>query len=67
MKRASYREGIEIIALNDDPTELEIKHVVGTVSVHLMANLFDVSQEKVALDVIRHRLKEKDAENKKGQ
>lgn len=55
MKRASYREGIEIIALNDN-CDLETEdELIGMPSVFLLAHLFGVDQERVARDVVRYR------------
>lgn len=39
-KRASYREGIEYIALNDEPAELDVEQIQGYISVQLLAALF---------------------------
>jgi hypothetical protein len=58
MKRASYRNGIEHIALNDDPTELDESAVAGSISVGLLADLFGVEVERVAKDVVRFRKKQ---------
>lgn len=55
MKRASYREGIEIIALNDEPAELDAEFMTGMATVLLLAELFGVTQERVAKDVVRFR------------
>lgn len=55
MKRASYREGIEIIALNDEPEEMRPEEMFGFASVMLLAGLFGVSQERVAADVVKYR------------
>lgn len=58
MKRASYRAGVEHIALNDDPTELDESVVSATLTVGLLADLFGVDPERVAKDVIRFRKKQ---------
>lgn len=55
MKRASYREGVEIIALNDEVAELDEEVVTGLASVMLLAELFGVEQARVARDVVRFR------------
>jgi len=60
MKRASYREGIEIIALNDEPTILDVEEMIGFPSVMLLAELFGVTQEKVAGDIIKFRRRQSD-------
>jgi hypothetical protein len=57
VKRASYREGIECIALNDEPTSLEVEDMEAMASVMLQAVLFGVTQERVAKDVVRFRKK----------
>ena len=60
MKRASYREGIAFIALNDDPGDanaLDEKWVRGYVTVVLMSELFGVETDRVARDVVRYRRK----------
>lgn len=57
MKRASYREGVEVIAMNDEPTEMEVSNVIGTPTCMLLAVLFDVSQDRVAEDVVKYRTK----------
>lgn len=58
MIRASYRNGIDFIAQMED-CDLNTVHgpngLVGTATVFLMAELFGVSQEHVAEDVIRRR------------
>lgn len=58
MKRASYRNGIDFIAMNDNCDMVEEKELVGTGTVFLMAELFGVTQEKVAKDVINYRKKQ---------
>ena len=59
MKRASYRFGVEWIALNDESRERDFETVTGLASVCLIADLFDVSPERVARDVLRIRSKDK--------
>lgn len=55
MKRASYREAISVIALNDEAQELDTAVVQGLASVMVVAAIFDVPTEKVAADVVRYR------------
>lgn len=55
MKRASYRNGVDFIANNDEPDILEPAEMVGYPTVFLLAELFGVSQERVARDVVRLR------------
>lgn len=60
MKRASYRDGIAWIALNDDPASPDSKRpeiVAGYVSSCLLADLFGVPMEKVGRAVVRYRRK----------
>ena len=54
MKRASYREAIEWLALNDDNHYLEEEADVGlSVSASLVSDLFDVGDAKVLVDLKR--------------
>lgn len=55
MKRASYRHGIDWIALNDDPNDMEVKSVRTYISVLMLADLFNVTEERVAADVVKVR------------
>lgn len=55
MKRASYRFGVEHIALNDEPAEMDPTEMASMISVALLADLFGVTTERVAADVIRLR------------
>lgn len=55
LKRASYREGVEIIALNDEALEMDPVRMVGMATVLLLAELFGTQQERVAADVIKYR------------
>lgn len=55
LKRASYREGVEIIALNDEALEMDPSVMVGMATVLLLAALFGTQQERVAADVIKYR------------
>lgn len=57
MKRASYREGVEWIAHNDDWDPVTVKEVSTLISVVLLADLFGVAPERVAQDVVRSRLR----------
>lgn len=58
MKRASYRDAIDVIAMNDEPSIMIEDEMIGFASVLLVACIFDVTQERVARDVIRARVKE---------
>lgn len=58
MKRASYREAVAWIALNDgngDVDRLDARDIVGMISIALIADIFDVPQIKVATDVVLYR------------
>ena len=64
MRRASYRQGVAFIAQNDEPTIMSEEDMCAYASVHLLSELFDISTERVARDVVAFRLKEKKAEAK---
>lgn len=57
MKRASYRDGIDWIARNDDTCWIDEPDADGkvtlSVTASLLADLFDVSQERVTKDIRR--------------
>ena len=59
MKRASYREAISVIALNDEPEIMEPEEMEGMASVLVVASIFGLETSKVAADVIRYREKHK--------
>jgi len=56
MKRASYREATRWIALNDSPGDSD-DDVESLITVLLVADIFGVSTERVARDVLRVRRK----------
>lgn len=58
---ASYKRGVAYIALNDEPYEMSAENMSGYASVHVLAEVFDKDERKVAEDVIRFRRKEGDA------
>lgn len=61
MKRASYRDAIDYIAMNDDPGDPEALNeevVAGYVTVQLVCCIFGVESERVARDVVRYRKRE---------
>lgn len=62
MKRASYREGVEWIALNDSAGEdaYNEEAIAGFISTCLLADLFGVEREKVATDIVKFRKKNAD-------
>lgn len=55
MKRASYRDAVDFIACNDDPSELGASRVADLTTTVLVANIFGVDAERVAQDIVRHR------------
>lgn len=56
MKRASYRDAVNHIAFNDDPSCVDAVEVRGTLTVGLIASIFGVTNERVASDVVRLRV-----------
>jgi hypothetical protein len=61
MKRASYREAVAWIALNDDAGAayaMVMSEVAGMISVVLVADLFGKEPHHVATDVIKYRAAE---------
>jgi hypothetical protein len=59
MKRASYRHAVELIALNDEPSEMDAEIVAGLASVVIVSGMFDVDEDKLARDVVRYRYLER--------
>ena len=57
MKRASYREAITWIAVNDEPRWSDVDEIAGMISVTLIASIFQVEQNKIAQDILRYRVK----------
>lgn len=55
LKSMPYEFGVEWIAMNDEPNELDWNEVSGFISVCLLADMFNLSQEKVAIDIVRFR------------
>jgi len=59
MKRASYREGVAWIAMNDNAGNHDnVGEVEGYISTAMLADLFGVDCGRVARDVMRVRSKE---------
>jgi hypothetical protein len=61
MKRASYRKAVIWIALNDgsgDSWALEVGEVANQLTVVLVADLFGISADRVASDVVSYRQKQ---------
>lgn len=54
-----YREAVEWIALNDEPDHYvvgtDLDEVAQQLTVVLVADVFDVDQDQVALDVVAYR------------
>lgn len=61
MKRASYREAVQVIGDNDEAGLTEFSDIVGMASVLVVASIFDVTQERVARDVATYRRKQAEA------
>jgi len=57
-KRASYREGVAWIALNDEPEDLDLESVAGYISTQLLAALWGKEDEVVARAIVRYRVVE---------
>jgi hypothetical protein len=57
MKRASYRDAIAWIANNDEPRWSDVEEIAGMISVTLIASIFQVEQNKIAQDILQHRIK----------
>lgn len=57
MKRASYRDGVDFIAQNDEVNERDPQVVDGLATVVMLASIFGVSTDRVARDVVRLREK----------
>ena len=58
MKRASYREGVAWIALNDDVGAADARNpevVQSYISTLLLADLFGKEPEDVAKDIVKYR------------
>lgn len=51
-KQASYRDGLEWIALNDEPGELDWEPVSGSISTILLADLFGLDPEVTAQQIV---------------
>lgn len=55
--RASYKYGVEWIAVNDEPDEIDQGTVSEMISIMLLADLFGKPYFQVAADVIKYRAK----------
>ena len=47
----SYREAVELIALNDEPGETKITEIADLMSVSVVADLFKLKRLEVARDI----------------
>ena len=54
-RKASYMDGLDYIARNDEPTCMDDDEMVGMASVQLLAALFGIEPRWVAFDVVRIR------------
>ena len=61
----SYREAIEYIAYNDEPLIMDTEFVKGMLSVMTLAVASGKSEEEIAKDVCRIRLKDKELVKKR--
>lgn len=52
-----YRESVEYVALNDEPSDLDVESVAGFISTDLVAFIFGKEREQVASDIVRYREK----------
>jgi hypothetical protein len=54
-KKVLYRRGVEWIAHNDEPGELDPEVVAGSISCLLLADMFQIDAEKVAKAIVVER------------
>ena len=54
-KAASYSDAVEYVALNDDSSELDPEKLLGTISIMLVASIFDIDPPQVVKDIIAFR------------
>ena len=57
MQGASYRYAIETVARNDQPLVTDVDLIAAQITVQLLADIFDVSAETIAVDVAAFRNK----------
>jgi hypothetical protein len=55
MTTPTYQHAVEWIAFNDDPDEMRVSRVAGYTTTKLVADIFGVSEHKVARDVVTVR------------
>lgn len=54
--RASYPAGVDWIAFNDEPEDIDVDNVAGYISTSLLAELFGKDAAKVAADIVQRRV-----------
>ena len=54
MKHPSYKNAIDYIAENDDPTVRDVDAMSGQISIQLVSELFGLDSHRVALDVVKY-------------
>lgn len=55
LKRATYQDGVSLVARNDDPHERDVDAIALSMATILLAWLFKVELLKVATDILRAR------------
>lgn len=65
IKAIDYQFGVEWVALNDDPMEMDWKEIKSYISTSLLADLCGMSTARVAKDIVRVRKNEADKRRKK--
>lgn len=55
LKSKKYKEAVEWIAFNDEPTLRELGEISYMISVQLIADLFKIDSVDVAVDVAKYR------------
>lgn len=60
MKRASYKEAIAWVAMNDETADMNPESVKFFITSLLIADIFDVEEDKVGKDIVRFRKKNMD-------
>lgn len=58
MKRASYREAVMWLALNDEAMEFDVDTIDSFVTTKVIADIFGVPSVRVARDILRKRKEE---------
>lgn len=50
-----YEDAVTIVALNDNPQDLSVRSIAGTVSVQLLSDIYGASATFIAQDIVRVR------------